>query len=134
MFMLSMGPGMDLGFPDVCKTPVLGVPVPIPYPDISFAATSEPTADNVLIECTPALNQVSEGLVSVGDDAGLELGLISEDISGETVYVVGCITVLVDCIPAQRLTSVTGQNAAGVLPNAPGVCVCPSQVTVLALG
>ena len=134
MFMLSMGPGMDLAFPDVCKTPILGAPVPIPYPDISYSATSEPAADNVLVSCTPALNQISEGLVSVGDDAGLELGLVSEDISGETVYVVGCITVLVDGIPAQRLTSVTGQNAMGVLPNAPGVCVCPSQVTVLALG
>jgi len=134
MFMLSLGPGMSLGFPDVCKTPVLGVPVPLPYPDMSFSATSEPMADNVLIECTPALNQVSLGLVSAGDDAGVQMGLISEDISGETVYVVGCITVLVDCIPAQRLTSVTGQNAMGVLPNAPGVCICPSQVTVLALG
>lgn len=134
MFMLSLGPGMDMAFPDVCKTPVLGVPVPIPYPDIAFSATSEPMAENVLVECTPALNQISEGLVSVGDDAGAELGLVSEDISGETVYVVGCITVLVDAIPAQRLTSVTGQNAMGVLPNAPGVCMCPSQATVLALG
>ncbi len=134
MFMLSMGPGMNLAFPDVCKTPILGAPVPLPYPDMGASATSEPTADNVLIECTPALNQASEGLVSVGDDVGVELGLVSEDISGETVYVVGCITVLVDCIPAQRLTSVTGQNAMGVLPNAPGVCITPSQVTVLALG
>jgi len=134
MFMLTMAGGMNMAFPDVCKTPVLGVPVPIPYPDISFSATTAPAAFNVLVDCTPALNQSSEGLVSVGDDAGLELGLVSEDISGETVYLVGCITIFVDGVPAQRLTSMTGQNAAGVLPNAPGTCVCPSQCTVLALG
>ena len=26
--------GICLAFPDVCKTPILGVPVPIPYPNI----------------------------------------------------------------------------------------------------
>lgn len=26
--------GMSVGFPDVCKTPALGGPVPIPYPKI----------------------------------------------------------------------------------------------------
>ena len=136
MFMLSMGPGMDLGFPDVCKTPMppVGEPVPIPYPDIAMTPTSEPMAENVLVDCTPALNMMSKGLVSAGDDAGVELGLITEEISGETEYIVGCFTIFVDGVPAQRLTSVTGQNGNGALPNSPGMCICPSQVTVLTLG
>lgn len=138
MFMLSMGAAMDLGFPDVCLTPIptpVGpVPAPIPYPDIGMSATSSPAAYNVLVDCMPALNQMSEGLVSVGDDTGIYRGVVSHDISGETVYLVGCFTILVDGVPAQRLCSVTGQNAIGVLPNSPGMCLTPSQVTVLSLG
>lgn len=133
MFMLSMGAGMNLGFPDVCLTPVV-VPVPIPYPDIQFSATSAPAAYNVLVDCMPALNQLSLGTVSVGDNAGVLLGVVSHMMSGQTEYIVGCITIMVDGVPAQRLTSVTGQNCLAVLPNGPGVSLVPSQVTVLTLG
>jgi hypothetical protein len=131
--MLSMGAGMNLGFPDVCLTPVV-VPVPIPYPDIQFSATSAPAAYNVLVDCMPALNQLSLGTVSVGDNAGVLLGVVSHMMSGQTEYIVGCITIMVDGVPAQRLTSVTGQNCLAVLPNGPGVSLVPSQVTVLTLG
>lgn len=133
MFALTMGPGMDMGFPDVCLTPIV-VPVPIPYPDMAFSTTSAPAAYNVLIDCMPSLNESSLGLVSEGDDAGVELGVISHMISGETVYLLGCITIFTDGPPAQRLTSVTGENSLGVLPNAPGVSLVPSQPTVLLLG
>jgi len=133
MFMLSMGAGMDLGFPDVCLTPVV-VPVPVPYPDIQFSATSAPAAYNVLVDCMPALNLMSKGLVSVGDQAGVLLGVASHMMSGQAEYLVGCITIMVDGVPAQRLTSVTGQNCMAVLPNAPGMTIVPSQVTVLTLG
>jgi len=138
MFMLTMGAGTNLAFPDVCITPVPSptgqVPTPIPYPDTAMTATSDSPANNVLVDCMPALNLKSEGKVSLGDNAGVQGGVVSHDVSGESFYVVGCITILVDGVPAQRLTSVTGQNAQGVLPNAPGMCIVPSQVTVLSLG
>ncbi|WP_027366780.1 DUF4150 domain-containing protein [Desulfocurvibacter africanus] len=134
MFMLSMGAGMNLGFPDVCLTPVGPVPTPVPYPDLQYSITSAPAAYNVLVDCMPALNQLSQGLVSVGDTAGVLLGVVSHLIDGETTYMVGCATILVDGVPAQRLTSVTGQNCLGMLPNSPGFCCVPSQVTVLSLG
>jgi hypothetical protein len=138
MFMLTMGAGTDLGFPDVCLTPIPSpagpIPTPIPYPDTAETITSAPAAYNVMIDCMPVINQMSEGLVSLGDDAGVLLGVVSHMISGETVYMVGCFTIFVDGAPAQRLTSVTGQNCMGVMPNAPGMCIAPSQVTVLSLG
>lgn len=134
MFMLTMGAGTELAFPDVCLTPAGPVPVPIPYPDVGETATSAPAAYNVMIDCMPVINTLSEGLVSAGDDVGVELGAVSHMISGETVHMVGCFTIFVDGLPAQRLTSVTGQNCMGVMPNAPGMCVTPSQVTVLSLG
>lgn len=130
--MLSMGTGTCLGFPDVCKTPPLAIP--IPYPDIGMSSTAAPIIPTVLTGCTPTLNQLSENTVSVGDEAGAMGGLVSQMESGETLFMVGCITIFVGGAPAQRLTSVTGQNAAGMVPNAPGVCIAPSQTTVLALG
>ncbi len=133
MFALTQGAGMDFGFPDVCLTPII-VPVPIPYPNIAESATTAPAAYNVLIDCMPTLNQVSLGLISEGDEPGVELGVVSHLESGQTEYLVGCITIMADGLPAQRLTSVTGQNCLAVLPNAPGMCICPSQVTVLTLG
>lgn len=133
MFQLNMGCGMDLGFPDVCLTPVV-VPVPVPYPDMAFSVTSAPSAYNILVDCLPSLNQLSEGLVSVGDQPGVLLGVVSHLEAGEAEYLLGCFTIFVDGPPAQRLTSVTGQNAMGLLPNAPGMCAVPSQFTVLTLG
>ena len=135
MFMLTMGAGMDLGFPDVCNTPLAaGAPVPIPYPNIAMTATNVPAAYNVMADCMPAINQLSMGTLSNGDEAGVMGGVASARFDGGLVYMVGCFTILVDGIPAQRMTSVTGQNAMGVMPNCPGMCLCPSQVTVLTLG
>jgi len=138
MFMLTMGAGMDMGFPDVCITPIPSpagpVPTPIPYPNTAMTATSVPAAYNVLVDCMPSLNLLTKGMVSAGDNTGVQGGVASHLMSGQTTYVVGCFTILVDGVPAQRMTSVTGQNAMGVLPNAPGMCLVPSQVTVLTLG
>jgi len=132
--MLTTGAGMDLGFPDVCLTPVGPAVVPVPYPDIAMTSTTVPAAYNVLIDCMPVVNQLSIGLMSHGDEGGVLGGVVSHLIDGQTTYMVGCFTILVDGAPAQRLTSVTGQNCLSMLPNAPGMCICPSQVTVLTLG
>ena len=133
MFMLSMGAGLDLGFPDVCLTPA-AAGAPLPYPDIAVTTTTAPAAYNVLVDCMPAVHLLSKGLVSFGDEAGTAGGVVSHLFDGQTQYEVGCETILVDGVPAQRLTSVTGQNALGLMANAPGMCVAPSQVTVLTLG
>jgi len=134
MFMLTMGAGMDMGFPDVCDTPMVEGMITVPYPNISMTATDTPAAYNVLVDCMPAINQLSMGQVSTGDEVGMLGGVASARFDGESVYMVGCVTILVDGIPAQRMTSVTGQNAMGVMPNAPGISLSPSQVTVLTLG
>jgi hypothetical protein len=134
MFMLSMGEGMDMSFPDVCLTPAGPVVVPVPYPNTAMSASTAPVVANVLVECTPALNMTSTGLVSMGDEAGLLMGAVSHMMSGQTSYDVGCFTIIVGGAPAQRLTSVTGQNCLGVIPNSVGACIAPSQATVLTLG
>lgn len=133
MFMLSMGSGMVLGFPDVCLTPAV-VPVPVPYPNISMSAMAPEAVPTVLTDCMPTLNELSDICASNGDEAGALGGVVSHLIAGQTMWVLGSEAILVAGLPAQRLTSLAGCNAMEVLPNAPGVCLAPSQVTVLALG
>lgn len=135
MFMLTMGAGVNMGFPDVCLTPAGTSIVPVPYPNINMSATTAPAAYNILVDCMPAINLLSMGLMSNGDEAGAAGGgVVSHLIDGPTKYVTGCTTILVDGAPAQRLTSTTGQNCMGMTPNAIGSCLAPSQVTVLTLG
>jgi len=134
MFALSMGVGMDMCFPDVCLTPTPAGPLPVPYPNMAMSASTMPMAFTVLTECTPTLNMMSKGLVSMGDQTGVAMGAVSHLVAGQTSYMVGCFTIMMGGAPAQRLTSVTGQNCLGVMPNGPGVCLVPSQVTLLTLG
>ena len=136
MFMLSMGAGTNIAFPDVCKTPMpppVGM-VPLPYPNTSMSSTSSPPVANVLVDCMPSLNLMSKGMVSAGDNTGVLGGVASNMMSGQTNYIVGCMRIFVGGAPAQRMTSVTGQNSAGMMANAPGMCLIPSQVSVLTLG
>lgn len=129
MFANAMMGGMSLGFPDVCKTPVLGVPVPIPYPNIAMGPMGVPPVPNVLFGGTPAHNLLTEVPLTQGDDVGVEGGLISQILMGPRSCIDGSFTVLVGGAPATRLTSVTLQNGV----NAPGVCLVPSQLAVLIL-
>jgi len=121
--------GMSLGFPDVCNTPVLGVPVPIPYPNISTNPMGIPPVPNILFGGAPAQNLLTEVPLTQGDDAGLEGGILCGMDMGPARCIDGAFTVLVGGMPATRLTSVTLQNEI----NAPGVCLVPAQLTVLLL-
>ena len=134
MFQSTMGGGMSLGFPDVCKTPTPAGPVPVPYPNMASGATMNPatTALTVLTDCMPSLNQMSQTVMSTGDNAGVALGVASNMIMGPQEFILGSITVLKEGAPAQRMTSITGHN--GLSMNCPGTTLAPSQVTVLVLG
>ncbi len=134
MFQLTMGPGMNMGLPDVCKTPSVSGTIPIPYPNSSFSTVSVPAVYNVLVGCMPAVNMMSMGTVSVGDQAGVMGGVADSMIAGQTNYNVGCFTIFVGGALAQRMTSITGQNSMGKTPNCPGMSLTPSQVSVLTLG
>jgi hypothetical protein len=134
MFQQTMAGGMNLGFPDVCLTPTPIGPLPIPFPNITTGATTNPTttALTVLTDGMPSLNQMSMIPISNGDNMGVNLGVASGLVMGPTEFILGSITVMKEGAPAQRLTSITGHN--GVSMNAPGVSLVPSQVTVLVLG
>jgi hypothetical protein len=121
--------GMDTAFPDVCLTPIAGVPTPIPYPNIAMGPMAIPAAYNVLFGGAPAHNLSSVVPMTNGDNAGLALGVASGTVMGPSRHVTGAMTVIVGGMPVSRLTSMTMQNST----NAVGARLVPSQTKVLVL-
>jgi len=128
-----MGDGQNMAMPDVCLTPTPGGPVPMPYPNTSMSTTAllPTTAMTILVDGTPALNMMSEIPLSNGDEAGVNMGVVSGMIMGPTSYIMGSETLMLEGIPAVKLTSETGQN--GEMMNAEGACLVPSQEIMLVL-
>lgn len=134
MFQLTMSGGVNLGAPDVCKTPVAGAPVPVPYVNISSGSNANPSTATrkTLVSGSPALNLNSKTILSNGDESGVQTGIVSNVIMGPTSFVTGSSKLILEGAPAVRLTSTTGQN--GINMNCPGTCIAPSQVKLLVLG
>ena len=82
MFAKSQGPipGMDLAFPDVCKTPPFAIPIPLP--NIALSVTAVPTVFNQFIVGMPAHNLMTMDAISNGDEAGAMGGVASQLIIG----------------------------------------------------
>jgi hypothetical protein len=120
--------GMDMAFPDVCLTPT-PAPVPIPYPNIAMGPMGVPAAYNILFMAAPAHNMGTTVPLSNGDNAGVATGVASGMVMGPDRHLTAAFTVLVDGMPATRLTSMSLQNST----NAPGARIVPSQVKVLLL-
>ena len=121
--------GVVTGFPDVCKTPSPGGPIPIPYPNIAMGPMGTPAAYNVLMGMAPAHNLSTVIPLSNGDNAGVATGVASGTVMGPTRHLTGAFTVLVKGMPLTRLTSASLQNST----NCPGMRIVPSQVKVLVL-
>ncbi|HVK68899.1 MAG TPA: DUF4150 domain-containing protein [Polyangium sp.] len=132
MFVNTQMMGMNMGFPDVCLTPVppAPAPVPIPYPNMGFGPMACPPVWNVLTMCTPTHNMATPITMSVGDNPGIATGVASGMVMGPVRHVTGSFTVLVGGMPVTKMTSMSIQNST----NCPGMRIVPSQPTVLSLG
>lgn len=127
MFANTQMMGLDLGFPDVCLTPP--VPLPIPYPNLALGPMGVPAVYNVLFMCAPAHNLATTIVMTNGDNTGVALGVASGTVMGPSRHLTAAFTVLVGGMPATRLTSVALQNST----NCPGIRLVPSQIKVLIL-
>lgn len=129
--------GMNLAFPDVCKTPVPTpagpVPVPIPYPNLAVGLTALPptAALKVLLMAGPAHNLMTTTPISNGDNAGVYMGVASQMVMGPSRHTLGSTNVLYGGMPATKMTSMTGQN--GMSMNIPGLTLVPAQFKVMLL-
>ncbi|MBB1598099.1 DUF4150 domain-containing protein [Achromobacter sp. UMC46] len=125
MQVLCQLPSVGLGFPDVCKTPVL----PVPHIDVSTSSMGIPVVWNVWLCCAPMHNMVTPIPVTLGDTAGVGGGVISQTFMGQARYMTGAFTVLVRAAPLVRVTSLTVQNTI----NTPGFKAATPQKSMFAL-
>jgi Domain of unknown function (DUF4150) len=123
--------GQDMGFPDVCLTPAppSPAPIPIPYPNIAMGPTAIPNCPTILIMGAPAHNLATSIPMTNGDNAGVMMGVASGTVMGPSRHLTGAFTVLMNGMPASRLTSMSLQNST----NCPGARIVPSQPLVILL-
>ena len=69
--------GMSIVFPDVCKTPTPGGPVPIPYPNIGTATDTSDGTKKVKIDGEMAMVKGAKYTKSSGDEPGSVGGVVS---------------------------------------------------------
>jgi len=121
--------GIDLAFPDVCRTPIGPVVLPIPYPNVASGMMGVPPAPGVFFMAAPAHNMSTVVPLSNGDNPGVATGVASGMVMGPDRHTTAAFTVLLKGMPATRLTSMTMQNST----NAVGARVLPSQLKVILL-
>ncbi len=74
--------GMSTIFPDVCKTPTPGGPVPIPYPNIGQSSNTSAGPTTVTTDGQMPMTKGAKYMMSSGDEAGSALGVMSGKIKG----------------------------------------------------
>ena len=96
--------GMAMSFPDVCKTPTPGGPIPIPYPNIAQSSDTADGSSTVKVDGNPIMLKSSNFRMSSGDEAGSAMGVVSNKIKGKAVPVNASFDVKVDGTNVFRLT------------------------------
>jgi len=127
------GGGQCVIFPDVCKTPTPGGPVPIPYPNIAMVnqAKGGTCAAKVKILGKKVCTTKTEIAMSSGDEPGTAGGgVVSSKFKGPAKYKKGSSKVKVEGNPMCHLTSTIGQNGVANANHPAGVQVAPSQSKV----
>ena len=102
--------GICFAFPDVCKTPTPGGPVPIPYPNIGQLSQTDKTSESVKIGGNPIVLEDSEIPSSTGDEAGSIGGVVSGKIKGKVTFTSYSSTVKVEGKGVVRMGDATRQN------------------------
>lgn len=118
------GPGMNMGFPDVCLTPAAPAPIPIPYPNMAMHAMAVPTCPTILLAMMPALNMGATVPMTLGDCPGVANPLFMQ----MGMFTMGSPTVLLQGMPAITMTSTTTGNA---MNNPVGMVSVPGIPTIL---
>jgi hypothetical protein len=125
MMAANQAGGTTLGGPDACKTPP--AQAPLPYPNTAPLPMASKFCPKVLLGGAPAHNLGTEVVMSIGDNAGVTGGVVSNKVMNKMNYVVGATTVLICSKPAVRMTSPTKHNDG----NCVGVTIVVAQFKVI---
>ncbi len=109
--------GIAVAFPDVCKTPTPGGPIPIPYPNIAQSSDTADGSSTVKVDGNPIMLKGSNFKMSTGDEAGSAMGVVSNKIKGKAEPVNYSFDVKVDGKNVFRLGDMMLHNVGG--PNTP---------------
>lgn len=74
--------GMSPIFPDVCKTPTPGGPVPIPYPNVGQSSNTSGGPTKITTDGKMPMTKGAKYSTSSGDEAGSIGGVVSNKIKG----------------------------------------------------
>ncbi len=128
----TKGGGNAFAMPDVCLTPAPPAPspVPIPYPNTGMVNQSQKTSTKVKFSAKPVVTTKSEMSRSMGDEAGVNKGVMSGMNMDKVTFKKGSMKVKIQGQPCVHLTSITAHN--GTSANMPaGAQVAPSQTKVI---
>lgn len=128
------GGGQCSVFPDVCKTPTPGGPVPMPYPNIAMLTQSSggTLSKKVKIMGKKTATKKTEITMSSGDEAGnAGGGVVSNKFKGSCKFKKGSSKVKVEGNEIVYHTSMVAQNGGSNANDPVGVQVAPSQTKVL---
>jgi hypothetical protein len=78
--------GVSTVFPDVCKTPTPGGPVPIPYPNIGMSSNTVGGPTSVKVDGQMPMVKGSKYAMTSGDEPGTVGGVISGVFKGEAEF------------------------------------------------
>jgi hypothetical protein len=78
--------GMNTTFPDVCKTPTPGGPIPIPYPNIGQSSNTSGGPSSVKTDGQMPMVKGAKYTMSSGDEAGSVGGVVSSTFKGECEF------------------------------------------------
>jgi uncharacterized Zn-binding protein involved in type VI secretion len=97
-------------FPDVCKTPSPGGPIPIPYPNLAESTNLAQGSVTVKIEGQMAAIKDSNYMISTGDEAGSVGGVLSSKIKGKAEFVLYSFDVKIEGKNACRMSDLMTHN------------------------
>jgi hypothetical protein len=127
----SIAGATNYAMPDTCLTMIGTVPTSVPYPNTSTSLMASNSGMNFLLDFMPSVHMGTTHPISNGDEAGATGGggLVSHSIMGSTSYLGGLMTILIEGMPAQCLSSTTMQNGI----NACGSTLTPTQFKIMGL-
>jgi len=89
--------GVTIAFPDVCKTPSPGGPIPIPYPNIAQSSDTAKGSKSVTADGHPICLKDSNFSTSTGDEAGTAGGgVASSKTKGKAEFIAYSMDVKVE--------------------------------------
>ena len=95
--------GMSTVFPDVCKTPTSGGPVPIPYPNVGKSSDTSDGPTSVKADGQMLMVKGAKYSRSSGDEAGSVGGVVSGTNMSECEFMMYSFDVKVEGNNACRL-------------------------------